>query len=133
MISIAKFFFVKVTIQAILPNCLRFVLKRKTNHPGVSGPGSKKNISQRGIPIKGWMNMFHARTVQNMPQDTIYSICIFAYVNAKTLEVQDETKWLVFRMIHVWDSLLSWGKVWSTCRLGLPAKSDAYTQYENQN
>ena len=32
----------------------------------------------------------------------------------KNLEVQDQTKWLVFRMIHVKDSLLPMGKVWLT-------------------
>ena len=37
-----------------------------------------------------------------------------AFANlAKSLEVQDQTKWLVFRMIHIKDSLLPMGKVWS--------------------
>ena len=55
MISIAKCFFVKVTIQAILPNCLCFVPKRKTNHPGVSGPGSKKTYPKEEYLLRvGW-------------------------------------------------------------------------------
>ena len=33
-------------------------------------------------------------------------------------EVQDQTKWLVFSMIHVKDSLLPMGKVWSLDFLG---------------
>ena len=44
--------------------------------------------------------------------------CIMRHGTFKTLGVQDQTKWLVFRMIHVKDSLLATGKVWSLDFLG---------------
>ena len=46
-----------------------------------------------------------------LPSNRSSASVLFLY--SKTLEVQDQTKWLVFRMVHVKDSLLPMGKVWS--------------------
>ena len=74
-----------------------------------------------GFPEEGFSNQVGGFTNQ-LKQNMIHTlrilrcICSMLYLfqlHTLTLEVQDQTKWLVFRMIHIKDSLLPMGNVWS--------------------